>query len=139
MRVLRFAGIASLVLALSAAAAEWSPSLFRDANTLEYYTVNPEGEGHWSTVWVVVIDEVPYLRLGSRAAARIALRQAQGERESASIVKIRIGGDTFDGVRAEAAPEMAGKVAAAMGEKYWTDLVIRYFPHPLTVRLVPEK
>jgi hypothetical protein len=25
-----------------------------------------------------------------------------------------------------------------MGKKYWTDLIIRFFPHPMTVRLTPE-
>jgi hypothetical protein len=30
---------------------------------------------------------------------------------------------------------MAEKVAAAIAQKYWSDVVIRWFPHPLTVRL----
>ena len=30
---------------------------------------------------------------------------------------------------------MAAPVATAMGEKYPSDLLIRYFPHPLTMRL----
>jgi hypothetical protein len=51
---------------------------------------------------------------------------------------VRVAGREFDRVRAEAAPEAAERVAAAMGEKYWSDLLIRYVHHPLTMRLVPE-
>jgi hypothetical protein len=33
---------------------------------------------------------------------------------------------------------MADRVAVAMGEKYWSDVFVHYFPHPLTMRLEPE-
>ena len=33
---------------------------------------------------------------------------------------------------------MAEKVAAAMGDKYWSDVFVRFFSHPLTLRLAPE-
>jgi uncharacterized membrane protein YqiK len=52
-------------------------------------------------------------------------------------VDVRIGTDTFANVRVEPTPQMAERVAEAMGEKYWSDVFIRYFPHPLTARLVP--
>ena len=52
-----------------------------------------------------------------------------------SFVKVRISGHEFDHVRAEPAPEMAERVAAAMAAKYWSDLLIRFARHPLTVRL----
>jgi len=35
-------------------------------------------------------------------------------------------------------PEAAQRVADAMAAKYWSDLVIRFLPHPMTLRLVPE-
>ena len=33
---------------------------------------------------------------------------------------------------------IAPEVAAAMADKYWSDIFIRWFPHPLTLRLVPD-
>jgi len=33
---------------------------------------------------------------------------------------------------------MAAAVAAAMREKYWSDVLVRHFDHPLTMRLTPE-
>ena len=51
---------------------------------------------------------------------------------------VRIAGQQFARVKGTPAPEMAEKVAAAMGEKYWTDVLIRYFDHPLTLELAPE-
>jgi hypothetical protein len=53
-------------------------------------------------------------------------------------VAVRIAGEEFDDVRVENAPEMADRVAAELAEKYWTDVLVRFFPHPLTVRLVPK-
>jgi len=121
----------SSVLSGAPAAAAWDVDAFRVANTLEFETLSQEGESHWSTVWVVVLDDQVYLRLGDRAANRLQTNA------TGPIVEIRLGDETFDRVRAEPAPEMTEAVARAMGEKYWTDLLIRYFPHPLTVRLVP--
>ena len=130
---------ASIMVAIAAgaliAAADvsggWSPELFNSASTLQFYTVNSAGDGHWSTVWVVVIDGQPYLRLGSAATSRI-----NGNVE-APYVKIRVGGSEFDRVLAQSAPEMKDKVWAAMADKYWLDILVRYEDHPLTIRLVP--
>ena len=33
---------------------------------------------------------------------------------------------------------MAEPVGKAMGEKYWSDVFVRHFSHPLTMRLTPE-
>jgi hypothetical protein len=44
----------------------------------------------------------------------------------------------FDHVKGTPAPEMAEKVSAAMGAKYWSDFFIRWFEHPLTLRLELE-
>jgi hypothetical protein len=32
---------------------------------------------------------------------------------------------------------MADAVAQAMADKYWSDVFVRFFSHPLTLRLVP--
>jgi hypothetical protein len=110
----------------------WEADLFRKQSTLEFLTVGPEEGEHWSTVWVVVLDGQPYLRLGSKAADRME------KNKSAPLVKIRIAGREIDHVRAEPAPDMAEKVGAAMAEKYWTDILVRYASHPLVIRLSPE-
>ena len=128
--------IVSLILFACSAPAggkvEWGPELFRAQHTLEFLTVGPEEGEHWSTVWVVVVDDQPYLRLGSPAANRMK------KNTTAPLVKIRIAGREFDHVRAEPAPEVAARVHAAMAEKYWSDIFVRFMSHPLTIRLVPE-
>jgi hypothetical protein len=54
---------------------------------------------------------------------------------TAPFVRMRISDHEFDHVRADPAPEMAERGAAAMAAKYWSDLLIRFARHPLTVRL----
>lgn len=116
----------------AASAAEWTPRAYAGANTIELRTVAP-GEGeHWFPVWVVVIDDQVYVRLGPRAARRIEKNQA------APWVGVRILGQQFERVRAEPAPDYAARVAKAMADKYWSDLIVHHFSHPLTLRLVPE-
>jgi hypothetical protein len=110
----------------------WSPAAFRDLRTLEFKTVGADEGEHWSTVWLVVVDDQVYVRLGARAAGRM-----RGN-TTAPIVAVRIGGREYPRVRAEEAAALAPRVAAAMGEKYWSDVVIRHFPHELTMRLTPE-
>ena len=80
-------------------------------------------------MWVVAVDDQLYVRLGRRAATRFE------KNTTAPFVKVRISGHEFDHVRAEPAPEMAERVAAAMAAKYWSDLLIRFARHQLTVRL----
>jgi hypothetical protein len=126
-----FSLAALFLIAAAAVPSGWTPELFRDTNTLEFYTTNASGEGHWSRVWVVVIDGAPYLRLGTRAAERI------NGNVDAPYVKIRVGEQVFDRVVAQSVPDMADKVAAAMADKYWTDIFIRYARHQLTVLLIP--
>ena len=123
--------IAALTLTVAVVRAEWNPQAFSSENTLEFLTVE-DGVEHWSTVWLVVIDGQVYVRLGSRAAGRIEGNAAK------PYVKIRIAGQTFDKVKAEAAPDMTQAVAKAMGEKYWSDVIVHHFSHPLTMRLTPE-
>lgn len=107
----------------------WDPAAFRDLDTLELLTVGPQEGKHWSTVWLVVLDDRVYVRLGSRAADRMR-RNA-----TAPWVGVRIGGREYEDVRVAEAAAMTGRVAAAMGEKYWSDVLVRYVPHSLTLRL----
>ena len=101
-------------------------------HALEVLTVGPEEGEHWSKLWLAVVDGQVYIRLGSRAADRLA------KNTTAPIVKVRIAGEQFDRVRAEPVPDMAERVAQAMAEKYTSDFLVRFFPHPLTMRLTPE-
>lgn len=110
----------------------WGPAAFRDLRTLEFKTVGADEGEHWSTVWLVVVDDQVYVRLGARAAGRMRANT------TAPIVAVRIGGREYPRVRAEEAAAMVAPVAAAMGQKYWSDVVIRQFPHELTMRLTPE-
>jgi hypothetical protein len=125
----------SLILAASAARsadAAWNPAAFGDVDTLEVLTVGPEEGEHWSKLWLVVVDGQVYIRLGSRAAGRLE------QNTTAPIVKVRIAGEEFDRVRAESVPDLVDRVAQAMNEKYTSDFLVRFFPHPLTMRLTPE-
>ena len=124
--------IAGLVFLASSALAAWDPQAFSKENTLEFLTVGPAEGEHWSTVWLVVIDGQVYIRLGSRAAGRMTSNTTQ------PYVKLRIAGQQFDKVKAEPVPAMAGAVATAMADKYWSDVIVRHFDHPLTMRLTPE-
>ena len=124
--------LALALLAASSAAAEWTPRAYTGANTLELRTIAPGEAAHWFSVWVVVIDDQVYVRLGPRAAGRIEKNVA------APYVGVRILGQQFERVRAEPAPDHAAPVANAMAAKYWSDLIVHHFSHPLTLRLVPE-
>ena len=112
---------------------QWDARAFRDLDTLEFLTVSPTEGPHWSTVWLVVLDDEVYVRLGSRASARMRANTTTPH------VSVRIGGREYERVRAEEAADEAGKVADAMAAKYWTDVLVRFVPHPLTMRLQPER
>ena len=120
---------ASLLVLAAAAAVKWDPQAISKQDTLEFLTVGTEEGEHWSTVWLVVIDGQVYIRLGSRAAGRME------KNTTAPFVKVRIAGQEYDHVKAEAAPNMVEPVAKAMGEKYSSDFLVKYFNHPLTMRL----
>lgn len=133
MRVLRVLIIALAVLLPSVAApAAWEPAAWRDESTLDFRTTAAGEREHWSRVWLVVIDGDVYIRLGSRAADRMT------KNSTAPDVGVRVGGQQFDHVRAETAPDKAEAVAAAIADKYWSDVLVRFFSHPLTMRLVAE-
>lgn len=123
----------SLMLLTTPAMAGWDPSRYAGESTLEFLTVSPEDGEHWSTVWLVVIDDQVYVRLGSRAAARM------NENTRTPIVSIRLAGEEFAEIEAVSVPEMAEQVATAMAEKYSTDVFVRYLSHPLTMKLRPKQ
>jgi len=126
--------VAALV-ALAAApvgAAEWKPRMYSAESTLELRTTAP-GEGdHWFPVWLVVLDDQVYVRLGTRAAGRIE------QNTTKPYVGVRVAGGQFDRIKGVPAPESAERVARAMADKYWSDVIIRHMAHPLTLRLAPE-
>jgi hypothetical protein len=122
-----------MLMESSGIAGEWNPATFAEESTLEFLTVGPQEGEHWSTVWLVVLDGKMYVRLGNRAAKRVR------ENTTAPYVSVRIAGQQFNTVRLVEAPDMVEKVAQAMAEKYWSDLFIRWFPHPLTLRLELEQ
>lgn len=130
----RAALLSILCLASAAVAAEpspWAPTSWAKADTLELATDVP-GEGPYAfPVWLVVLDDQLYVRLGDRAARRV--RETRDGR-----LGVTVAGARFDRVRCQPAPDLAPRVAAAMAGKYRSDVIIRLFPHPLTCRLAPE-
>ena len=115
------------------ASAAWDPEAYADEDVLEFYTITEDGDEHWSKVWLVVLDGDVYIRLGSRAGDRIDGNSLKPN------VKIRVAGEEFDQVALEDASDKAETVAAQMGEKYWSDLFIKYVDHPYTLKLVPQE
>jgi hypothetical protein len=113
-------------------AAEWNPAAHANDTTVSLRTQAPGEAPHWFPVWLAVVDGQLYVRLGSRAAWRIE------HNVDAPHLAVRLGGDEFPRVKGEPAPEMAGRVADVLRQKYWTDVLVRHLSHPLTLRLVPE-
>ena len=130
--LIRVALLGCALAAVPANAAEWTPSAWVDEDTVELRTTAPGEEPYWFKVWLVVIDDQVYVRLGSRAANRIE------ENQTAPVIGVRLAGQEFDRVKGVPAPEKAEAVAEAIGDKYWSDIFIRLVPHPLTLRLEPE-
>jgi hypothetical protein len=114
-----------------AQAGTWNPRAYADENTIELGVVR-DGQPHWFKVWIVVIDDQAYVRLGSASVAKIEAN------ETKPVLKVRVGGQEFDRIKGAPAPEMAERVAQAMAGKYWSDLLVHLVSHPLTLRLVPE-
>lgn len=121
-----------LLCSTSAAAAEWTPEQWAAEDTLEFRTDCPDEGEYWSYVWLVVLDGEAWVRLGSRAAERFDCSTLK------PMAPIRIAGQQFDNIEFVNTPEMADRVAAAMAEKYTTDIFVRYFSHPYTMKLVPK-
>jgi hypothetical protein len=143
MQTHRIANLAvlSFVLSMAFAAAAraddktvpgWDPAVFGDASTIKIMTTEPDVGEHWSNLWVVVIDGQPYVRLGDRAYGRIQ------KNTTGPYVKLKVADKEFDKVKVKEMPDMMEKVAAAMADKYWMDILIRHESHPMVARLVPE-
>jgi hypothetical protein len=112
----------------------WDPDVLAAiaaASTVELQTTAPGEAPHWFPVWVVVVDGQAYVRLGSRAAARVE------SDTKAPYLAVRAAGREFPRVKGEPVPELAERVAQAMRDKYWMDVLVRHVTHPLTLRLVP--
>jgi hypothetical protein len=131
LTALWIAFVAASVGAADSAVPGWDPKAFNDQSTLEIMTTAPEGE-HWSKVWLAVIDGQLYVRLGSRMFDRVQ------KNTTSPYVKVKVGGNEFDKVRLEPVPDMTDKVAAAMADKYFMDILIRHESHPMTAHLVAE-
>ena len=126
-----------VVLAISlafggVAGAEWAPASWANLSTLELRTTAPGDAPHWFKVWLVVLDGQLYVRLGTRAAERVR------KNETAPVVGLRVAHQEFAGVKAVEAPQDRERVARAMADKYWSDVFVRHFAHPMIVRLVPQ-
>jgi hypothetical protein len=134
--MLRTALLLLPLLAISAPAAatptDWTPAAWAAEDTLELTTDRPDEGSYTFPVWLVVIDDQLYVRLGDRAADRVQ------KSTSAPHVGVTVAGKRFEHVRCEPTPDQAPRVAEAMGKKYTSDIVIRHFSHPLTCRLVPD-
>lgn len=111
---------------------QWSPQAWTGESTVELCTTDPGEPAHCFPVWFVVLDGQMYVRLGGRASGRF-------ERSTTRpFLGVRIAGERFEHVRGTPVPEDAARVAEAMGTKYWSDVLVRYVSHPLTLRLAPE-
>src|SRR5262245_55311670 len=126
--------LSTLLLATPATAAppDWKPAAWASETTLQLTTDRPDEGSYTFPVWLVVVDDQVFVRLGGRAADRVQ------KSKSAPYVGVTVAGKRFEHVRCEPAPEQAARVAEAIGHKYTSALLIRFFPHPLTCRLVPE-
>ena len=110
----------------------WDPNAFRGQSTLEIMTIGTEEGEHWSKLGWVVVDGQIYVQLGDEAFRRVQ------ENFARPYVEVKIAGQKVARVRLEPAPDMKGKVAAAMADKYPRNDVILRQSHPTTVRLVAE-
>lgn len=129
--------VISIVVALVAYAqadqdsAKWDPAAFASAQTIEIRTIGDDEGEYWFPVWVVVIEERVFVRLGTKAADRIKFNTMFPD------VGVRVGETQFNRVHAKPATAFAERVEQAMADKYWTDIFVRWFAHPLTAELVP--
>jgi hypothetical protein len=110
----------------------WTPTAWQEESTVELRTQAPGEEAHWFKVWFVVLDGQLYVRLGGRASKRFE------DNTTRPVIAVRIAGKEFPRVTGVPVPDMAEQVAAAMADKHWSDVFVRYMDHPLTLRLTPE-
>ena len=128
--------LATLVVAAAVTTADasddWTPADWVEEETIELGTTEPGEERYDFPVWLVVIDGDVYVRLGSRAAERFE------ESTTKPHMTVKIAGKEFPKVEGVPAPEKVEQVDELMADKYWSDIFIRFMPHPLTLRLEPR-
>src|SRR5512136_2581054 len=83
----------ALLQAASSIAAQWNPAAFAKEDTLKLRTIGPEEGEYWFPVWLVVIDDQVYVRLGSRAAWRVQ------RNSTPPFLGVKVAGQQFDRVR----------------------------------------
>ncbi len=132
MRTWALAALFVWLLGGEGVAADWDGQAFRDESTLEFLTVHPDGDEHWSTVWLVVVDGDVYLNLGNRAVERLRANTR------APFVSVRVAGNDFERIRVEPAQERQKEVAAAIAAKYWTGFLVPHTAPSQVMRLRPE-
>jgi len=123
---------AAMSPAIAAAAPAWTPAQWTKDETLKLCTTEPKEEMYCFQVWLVVLDDNVYVRLGSKAASRVKANT------TGMVLPVEIGGQRFDKVKLIDAPDKVDAVAKAMAEKYSSDWFIRWLDHPMTLRLEPE-
>lgn len=131
-RAVVLALFALLAAASPANAADWTPEEWIAEDTLQFRSECPDEGEHWSYVWLVVLDGDVWVRLGSKAAQRVDCNK------TGPVTSIKLAGREFENVEMMQVPEMAERVAEAMAGKYSTDIFVRYFNHPYTMKLVPK-
>jgi len=118
--------------ALTAPDEDWSPAQWVYEDTIELGTTKPGEDLYWFPVWLVVIDDEVYVRLGSIASERFE------ESTTKPFMGVKIAGKEFPKVEGISDPAKAETVSELMREKYWTDIFVRWMDHPLTLRLEPK-
>ncbi len=122
----------SAVTTALAGDADWTPADWVEEETIELGTTEPGEDRYDFPVWLVVIDGDVYVRLGSKAAERFE------ESTTKPYMTVEIAEKTFPKVEGVPAPDQADQVDQLMADKYWSDVFIRFMPHPLTLRLEPR-
>jgi len=117
---------------MAVAQPQWTPEKWTEVETLNLCTTGPTEGVYCFAVWMVVVDGDVYVRLGNKAADRVKANT------SGMVMPVEISGQRFERVRMTEAPDAVDRVNDAMADKYTSDIFIRFFSHPLTLRLKPE-
>jgi len=130
--LLRTAAVAAVLWpTVATAAPAWTPAQWTKDETLKLCTTEPGKEMYCFPVWLVVLDDNVYVRLGSKATSRVQANT------TGMVLPVEIGGQRFDKVQLIDAPDKVDAVNKAMADKYTSDLFIRWMSHPMTLRLQP--
>ena len=130
----RSLALATLLLGPLAHAATATPGAWKEEDTLDLRRSGPRRASTGS----------PSGSSSSTTGLRPARHEGRGpcreEQDGARHGHAASPASSFDRVEARRRrPRWSTKVAAAMGEKYWSDVFIRYFDHPLTLQLARRR